>query len=546
MTDHEARQIIATVEDEHTERKLGANSFSMDKVLAYTAALANEGGGNLIIGVNNDGSIEGTRAFTNRIQQIKNDIYSSLTLSKRMRVAIHEFILDNKRVLIFQIPSRPVGEAVAYKGAYLMRAGESLVAMDFETLSRISDERSPDFSATFIEGTQLTDLDTQAIEIARRLWIQKSGNSALLSLSHKGILQALELIDDTGRVTVAALVLMATEEATRKFLPNNEVVWEYRKHSSDIAYRARTEFKYGFLLYVDKLWQLIDSRNEVAHIQEGFVIRDLKAFSEDVLREAILNAIAHREYTDQGSVYIRQSSEEIIVTSPGGFVPGVTPENIIEVSSRPRNRRIAEVFQKLGLVERSGQGADKIFQQTIAEGKGLPNYAKSDPYSVVLEIGAQIQDLAFLRYLEQVTKEAKIRLGVQDYILLERIRQSLDITTDGKRLEKLVDHGLIERIGRGRSSRLILSKKYYAAFGKQGEYTRRRGLDKHTNIELILKHLKLHKKGYAKDIEEVLPHLSRQTINRYLRELADDGKIKAVGNLQITRGRNRGHWELCD
>lgn len=546
MTEEKARQVIASTEDENVERKLGSSRLDQVKVMRYVAAISNEGGGYLVIGADDSGVIHGTTAFAGKVQQLKHRIYSSPQLSRRLRVEIHELELDSKRVLIFEIPSRPVGEAVAYEGSYLMRSGESLVAMDFDTLSRISDEVSPDHSASLVPGLRLTDLSPQAIEIAREFWQRKSGNPALSSLSHKGVLQGLELIDEDGSVTVAALILMGTTDAIKKHLPNSEIIWEYRKHSADIAYLTRQDFKEGFLLYTDSLWKLIDSRNEVAHIQEGFLIRDLKAFGEDVLREAILNAVAHRNYQDQGSVYIRQSSEKIVITSPGGFVPGVTPENIIEVSSKPRNRRIAEVFQKLGLVERSGQGADKIFQQTIIEGKGLPDYSQSNAYGVVLKIGAQIQDVGFLRYLERITQEARIRLSVYDYIALERIRQGLDPMVGGGRLEKMIDHGLVERIGRGRSSRLILSKKYYVAFGKRGEYTRRRGLDKNTNIELIQKHLTHHRKGYAKDFEQVLPHLSRQTINRYLREMADVGKIRPVGNLQITRGKNRGYWELND
>jgi len=545
MTEAKARQIIARLEDEHTERKLGSSRFDKEKILQYVAAIANETGGYLTLGVDDKGIARGTFAFRDKVPELKHYIYSCPSLSRRMRVEIDEIEIDGRRILFFQIPSRPRGEAIAYKGAYLMRSGESLVAMDFETLSRISSENMPDYSAQIVAGISLESLDPTAIQKARELWARKTNNNTIMEMSDRELLKGLELVDDMGQVTRAALILLCTPQTAQKFMPSSEIVWEYRRRSTEIQFRAREEYKQAFILYYDQLWQLINSRNEVAHIQEGFIIRDLNAFNEDVIREAVLNAVTHRDYQDQGSVYIRQSGESIVITSPGGFVPGVTPENIIEISSRPRNRRIAEVFQKLGLVERSGQGADKIFQKTIAEGKGLPDYSHSSAYEVVLHIGAQVLDFEFLRYLERVINEGGVSLSVHDYVLLERVRQNIETPSTSTQVQKLIEWGLLERVGHGRATKLILSKRYYVAFGRRGEYTRRRGLDKFTNIELILKHLALHKKGYAKDLEQVLPHLSRPTINRYLKELSVDGKILMVGNPQSTRGKNRSYWELA-
>lgn len=544
MNEAEARQIISQLEDEHTERKLGSNRFDREKVSRYVTAIANELGGNLIIGVDDNGQIKGTAAFANKIQALKHDIFSNQNISKRLRVQIYEFNLDGKRVLIFKIPSRPPGEAIAYKGSYQMRSGESLVAMDFDTLSRISNELAPDFSAEVIKGVTLSDLSEEAVNLARTLWFQKTDNQSIQPMSAKELLKGLDLLDDNDGITRAAVILLGKPESVQKYAPNSELIWEYRKHSSTIPFNARIEFKQAFLLYYDTLWQTIDARNEVVHIQEGFTIRDLKAFGEDVIREAVLNAAAHRDYRDQSSVFIKQSSDSISIDSPGGFMSGVTPDNII-TASNARNRRIAEVFQKLGLVERSGQGADKIFQQTISEGKGLPDYHKSDNYRVLLSVGAQIQDREFINYLRRVVDETNIILSVNEYVLLERIRQGIDTTQLNEYVSRLVSLKLIERVGRGRGAKLILSKRYYSTFGKKGEYTRRRGLDKPANLELILRHLKIHKKGFARELEQALPHTSRQTINRYLRELSDGGKIRMVGNPQSTRGKKPSYWELA-
>ena len=299
------------------------------------------------------------------------------------------------------------------------------------------------------------------------------------------------------------------------------------------------------MLYFDDLWRQVDARNDVAHIRDGFLIRDIPAFNEEVVREAVLNAVAHRDYQDTASVFVRQSPEHLLIESPGGFVQGVTPENIMEIVSRPRNRRIAEAFQKLGLVERSGQGTDKIFRQTIAAGKGLPDYSGSTTHEVKLQIGAQIQDLEFITYLEKVVQETNVKLSTKDYVLLERVRQGFyHALTEHPGLQHLVELGLVEKARSGKFTKPMLSKRFYVAFDKRGEYTRQKGLAKNTNLELILSYLEHHKKGYAKDIEQVLPHIARTTINRYFIELTRQGKIEMIGNPHIAVGKERAYWQL--
>lgn len=543
MDETTARRKIANTEDEHTERKTSSSHFDKEKLFSYIAALSNEGGGSLILGVDDNGAITGTEAFK-LVPELKQEILTSVNLSRRLRVEIDELMLDGKRVLIFSIPSRPKGEAIAYKGTYLMRSGSSVVPMNFDTLADISDELVTDFSAEVIEGATIADLDANALSKARELWFLKSQNAHVQSMSDEELLAGLDLGDERG-ITRAGIILLGTLEAIKRYVPNSELVWEYRKYATDIEFAARKDYKQPFVLYFDDLWRQIDARSDVAHVNDGFLIRDIPAFNEEVVREAVLNAVAHRDYRDTGSVFVRQSPEYLLIESPGGFVDGVTPENIIEISSRPRNRRIAEAFQKFGLVERSGQGADKIFRQTIAAGKGLPDYSGSTQHEVKLQVSAQIQDLEFIKYLEKVAQETKVKLSAKDYVVLERVRQDIYRTiTEHPGLQHLMELGLVEKARSGRFTKPILSKRFYIAFDKRGEYTRQKGLGKNTNLELILKHLTMHRKGYARDIEQVLPHVDRTTINRYLDELAKQGKIEIVGNRYAAHGKGRVHWQL--
>ena len=159
-----------------------------------------------------------------------------------------------------------------------------------------------------------------------------------------------------------------------------EVIFEYRSTARPGPANQREEFRQGFFSFYDRVWELVNLRNDMQHFQERFVMHPVPTFSEIAVREALLNAVSHRDYRHPGSVFVRQFPRHIEIVSPGGFPPGITPENILDQQS-PRNRRIAETFARCGLVERSGQGADRIVEECVRHGKPLPDYSRSDAAS---------------------------------------------------------------------------------------------------------------------------------------------------------------------
>ena len=125
--------------------------------------------------------------------------------------------------------------------------------------------------------------------------------------------------------------------------------------------------------------------------------------------------------------------------------------------------------------------------------------------------------------------------------ILEKIKNGERVTEKAQSLKKLLENGIIEKAGRGK---VILSRKYYEHTGRKGEYTRRRGLDKETNKQLLIKHLEHHRKGYIEDFVEVLKDVPKYTVNRYLKELKDEETIELIGNPKITKGDKKAYWRL--
>jgi ATP-dependent DNA helicase RecG len=385
-------------------------------------------------------------------------------------------------------------------------------------------------------GASLTDLDPIAIERFRAMWLRKSENKALKTISHQQLLADAELMVD-GRLTYAALILFGTRQVLGKYLAQAEVVFEYRSSEASLPAQQRKEFRQGFFSFDDDLWNTINLRNEVQQFQDGLFVWDIPVFNEAVVREAILNAVSHRDYRLAGSVFVRQFPHQLEIVSPGGFPPGITMENILWRQA-PRNRRIAETFAKCGLVERSGQGLNRMFEECIKESKPKPDFVGTDDYQVSVTLGGEIQDPQFLRFLEKVGRERLASFTTQDFLVLDLVHHEQPTPEELKlRLQALVEQGIIEKVGRGRGTRYILSRQFYGFLRKKGVYTRKHGLDRETNKALLLKHIQDNQQegSQLQDLVQVLPALSRDQVQSLLRELKAGGEIHYIGRTKAAR-----------
>lgn len=520
-------------EDEHLEFKEAKHNFHFEKLVKYCAALANEGGGAIILGVTDriPRRIVGTTAFDD-IERTKAGLVDEL----RLRISVDEVNHRDGRVLVFSVPSRPIGAPIPVDGAYWMRAGEDLVAMTPDLLRRIFDESGPDFSAEVCKNATFGDLDPRAVDDFRRRWHAKAKRQSILDCPPEQLLRDAELVSDAG-VTYAALVLLGTHEALGRFLMQAELVFEYRSSEAAGPASQREEFREGFFLWYERLWELVNLRNDRQHYQDGLFMKDIPTFNEGAVREAALNAVAHRDYRLGGSIFIRQFARRIEMVSPGGFPQGITPDNILD-RQIPRNRRIADALGRCGLVERAGQGANRIFEACIRDGKALPDFTHTDAWQVSLTLHGQVQDGRFVRFLERVTSETQVSFDTHELLSLDAIHRDVAIPPEMRPpLTRLVELGVVERIGRGRGTKYLLSKRFYAALGNRAAYTRRKGLNREQNKAILLAHVKeVGPAGVAiSELQQVLPALSREQVRALMDELRQEGRAALKGTRRWAR-----------
>jgi ATP-dependent DNA helicase RecG len=489
-------------------------------VLGYVVALANEGGGYLIFGVKekSPNEVVGTSYEEGKLGALSEEIYKRLEI----RVEIEELFEDGKRVVVFKIPSRPVGATLKFEGVPLMRIGDSLRVMSDNEVFRILSERAPDFSATVCEGLTFEDLDPEAITLMKAGYAQKQKNPAFETLPDLQVLNDLGLVKDR-KFNYAALILLGKRDALREYLPNAEVTVEYRLDHSMIPYTARKDFQESLFTVMDKIWAYINqpASNPLLHVRHKFTIYDIPAFNEDVIREAVLNAIGHRLWRDLSSVVIKQYPDSINIINSGGFPNGVTKDNILTVSSQPRNKRVMEVLEKTGQVERAGQGVDKMYYNCLMEGKPLPDYSQTDDYQVDLCLRAKIVDEAFYIFVNEIQQRRKDKLNVFDLLTLDRVRQGISIDLPEASVEKLQRERLIKSLS-------IADKKYvlgdlYYEITKQPAYIKEYRL---SDLQIVAGCFEKAKEVSMKNFVDAFGNqLSRGQIKYLILKLEEDGLI---------------------
>lgn len=503
-------------------------------ILGYVTALCNEKGGSLVIGMEDKypHKVVGTRQNENSTGELEANIYRDTGIRPKIYELYEDEAEKKGRVLVIDVPSRPAGTVFKFEDVPLMRVGEELKPMSDEVYLSIIQENEPDFSQQICRDATLDELDPDALSVLKEKYAKKQNNPIFLTLSNRQILSDLQLITDEG-VTNAAVILLGKENFIKRVYPQASVMLEYRHSESQITFDNRISYSQPFFIMIDRLWHDIDLRNGKFQIKEGPYIFDVPYFNEEVIRESINNAITHRDYTRHSETVIKQYPQKLIVTNAGGFPHGVTIDNILTIPSTPRNRLLADVLSKTGIVERSGQGIDKIFYRTLSEGKEAPDYSGSDAFNVELILSAIIQDKAFALFIESVQQNLAEdnKLSVFEIVVLDKIRRNEKTTAlDKAVIKQLMDRNLIEKRGKTNGIHYILCRSYYEFTGNTAEYSKKSDWNTSQVTSIIIPFLTKYNKAKMGDFVKLLDgHLTRRQVRVYIQHMVDQNILTASG-----------------
>lgn len=507
-------------------------------ILGYVTALCNEGGGRMVIGMHDDfpHKVTGTAQNENSLGELESNIYRDTGIRPDVYELYENEESKKGRVVVIEVPMRPTGKVYKFEDVPLMRVGEDLMPMDDKTFLSIIQEQEPDFSEQYCPNATFDNLDPDAIKVLKKKYAKKQKNPAFESLDDRQALSDLHLINGE-RVTNAAVLLVGYESFINKVFPQAKVMLEYRNTEAQIHFDNRLQFGQPFFILIDKLWEAINMRNSAVPVREQSYIFDIPFFNEDVIRELVNNAFAHRDYRKNSEIVVKQYPARLEVLNAGGFPHGVTVETLLTVPSTPRNRLLADVLSKTGVVERSGQGIDKIFLLTLSEGKPEPDYSKSDDFTVIAILLATVKDKAFAMYVQgiQDSLPEDKKLTVFDVMALCEIRDGQKRPTDKQITHKLEQMGVIEKHGKTNAIYYILPRRYYELTGDMATYSLATDWDINQVWAVLKPFLKKYGKAKRGDIDKLLGnHISDKQIRRFLDTLKDKGKIKTKGQTNQT------------
>ena len=492
-------------------------------ILGYVVALANAGGGHLVMGMEDKlpHNVVGTRQNENALGQLENDIYKALQIPVEAYELYDE---NNLRVVVVSVPRHPVGKALKFEDVALWRSGEELIPMPDKVLFSILQETDPDYSQAICKGVTINDLDKEAIAILKEKYARKQNNPTFTSLPDAQALSDLKLISGS-KVTNAAVLLVGKAEIIEKYFPQAKVQLEFRNTEEQERFDKRFSFLSPFYVMIDQLWKAINDRNGSVPVQEGAYMFDIPFFNEEVIREVVNNAFAHRDYRLQSEIVIKQYPTKLAILSPGGFPMGVTLDNILTVSSTPRNRLLADVLALTGIVERSGQGMDVIFRLTLSEGKIKPDYKKTDDYQVVAILSARVKDPGFAIFINSIQQELpeNQKLSVFDILTFCDIKEGLQ-PKDKEIAKKLFSMGYLEKRGKTSAIRYILPRRYYELTNNIAEYSGLTDWDDRQVFAVLLPFLTKYGKAKKADIVRVIgSHISETQLRRIIERLSQPG-----------------------
>lgn len=556
-TPDEVRRLIAGGETLTVEFKGEARGPLNDRDLVEAVAcLANRSGTEpawLLVGVENDSRITGARprhGDTTDLHKL------AALLDARTRPAVsavvESILVDGEPVLLIEVP--PQRQPVATSdGVYLRRAlgGDgrpACVPMDvFAMQSLQSDRGLLDPSAQLVVAARWEDLDPLEFERFRRSVRERRGRSdqSLLDLPDLELAKALGVVEANGDVRgvrLAALLLFGKDDVVRRFIPNHEVAFQVLR---GLDVEVNDFYRWPLLRVMEEIEARIRARNREQELMVGMLRVGVPDYPERALREAVANALIHRDYQRLGAVHLQWYLDRIEISNPGGFPEGVRLDNLLTTAPRPRNPLLADAFKRAGIVERTARGIDTIFYEQLRNGRPAPSYARSDTTGVVVAIPGGAANLDFVRLLVTEAQDGRL-LGLDELLLLNALWQERSLTTvDAASLTQkpetetratlhgLVEAGLIEERGQKKGRTWHLSAAAYRALGDKAAYVRQRGFEPLQQEQMVLQYVEKHGRITRREVAG-LCRVSGPQAYRLLDRLEKQGRIKREG----TRGRS--------
>lgn len=542
-------RIIPTNESLTVEFKSDLKKYPDSDIFDAVVAFANTEGGSLFLGVEDDGEITGVH------ESHKNPITLSAYIANNTvpPVSIRAEIIDEaKPVLQICVPKSYSGIVATVSGKILRRRlkadgqPENIPMYPSEIATRLSDLRLLDYSTLPLTEASLDDFDPLELERMRQSILSYDGEKSLLELSNEELFKALGFVRDMNNrhmPTVLGLLMIGRTESIKRFIPTHQTSFQVLEGTNVLI---NDDFTLSILASIEKLNTYLEAWNPQREIDMGLFRMPAPDFDKRALREAIVNAYSHRDYSRMGRIRVSIADEGLTIANPGGFIEGVTVKNLLTAEPHGRNPALADALKRIGLAEKTGRGIDRIFEGSLIYGRTMPDYSASNTVTVSLFIPRSAPNIQIAEMVSNEQKRLGRPLPINTLLVLNylkdaphsdnhQISQALNLQEAVVKtvLEKAIESCLVEAYGSGRGRNYILSKRVYQEADGNNNigYVRQMDIDETRYLELIQNLAKNNEYISRSDVVQLL-HINENKAYSLLKKLVNSGAL-----LPVNKGR---------
>lgn len=540
-------EIVKSGESLDREFKSDRRRINDREIYEEVVAFANTSGGILLIGVEDDGTMSGAKPRHDKTTdplKLQSAIFNNTVPNINTRISLVP--VENGVVLAIEVDQYPEPCATS-EGKSLhrtIRADGKPQTVPFyprDQRSRRVDLGLLDFSAQTIEDVSFGCLDPLEFERLRQTIVRLRGDRSLLELSNEEIAKALRLVESRdGQLVpnVAGLLLLGKEDVLRDKIPTHSVHFQVFDDQSNV--RVNDVFRYPLIRLLFEVESRFSARVEEGEVSVGFYRVPIPDYSLDGFREAVNNAVLHRDYTRLDAVYVQWYRDHILITSPGGLPPGITIDNILVHEPKSKNPLLAEAFKRIGIIEQTGRGVDKIFMGQLRYGRPPPDYSRSDVTGVRVELPGGRGSKQFTAFVYDLDRKGN-RLDIDELMIISALKSEalVDSKSAGKIIQKdsakarvvlesLQELGLVVSRANGEDRIYRLSAEMHKMLGLPDVSTYEKGQSRLRHEAIIQEYVQAHGRIERKHVM-ALCDLNSTQAGWILKKMSESGKLQRMG-----------------
>ena len=534
--------------------------LSNEAIVDAVDGLTNTEGGNLYIGIDDNGTVTGLHSdlWSDNVRAsayiANNTVPPVLVRAVLLRAG------NGNQVMVINVPKSPYlvstreGKTLRRR-LKIDRTPENVPLYMTELWPNIVSAKAMDFTGRVLPDSSYGDLDPSERERLRDMVRTYQGDSSLLTLSDEELEKALGLVvEEDGHLvpTVSGLLLIGKKERLAELLPNAGCTLQILEGTN---VRRNETFCLPILAAFEKITDAFRNQNSEMEFSDGLVRVPVPDYSEKAFREALVNAFAHRTYIGIDGVSILFSDSGLQITSPGDFLDGITLDNLLTAQPRSRNPLLADILKRIGLAEKTGRGIDRLFEEALIVGRPLPDFAESTSAYVRVVLPKRKANLDFFKRVIDYRKKFRktpslVSLWIMSILdqspaTLTALRKAIPIshTAIDSAIETLIDEDVIVRVNKASD---LLSEKTYALCGKEPVVVRQTSNsaaaigDSAFNQDKV-RQFALDGKAFSRsDVERMLGINSQRTY-LLLKRMVEKGILEKIGERKYTRYRMVDH-----